>query len=92
MQGEGDHPTLAAKRKGSERSGGLHGTQSGSPESGVMEWRKPGETPCARVEAGLLVGFDLEAAQRRMHSGTPHALSKQIGHGNGAAMQSMEND
>ncbi len=24
--------------------------------------------------------------------GTPHALSKQIGHGNGAAMQSMEND
>ena len=70
MQGEGDHPTLAAKRKGSERSGGLHGTQSGSPESGVVEWRKPGETPCARVEAGLLVGFDLEAAQRRMHSGT----------------------
>lgn len=56
MQGEGDHPTLAAERKGSERSGGLHGT----------EWRKPGETPCARVEAGLLVGLDLEAAQRRM--------------------------
>ncbi len=25
-------------------------------------------------------------------SGTPHALRKQIGHGNGAAMQSMEND
>jgi hypothetical protein len=24
--------------------------------------------------------------------GTPHALRKQIGHGNGAAMQSMEND
>ena len=25
-------------------------------------------------------------------AGTPHALRKQIGHGNGAAMQSMEND
>jgi hypothetical protein len=27
-----------------------------------------------------------------LSEGTPHALRKQIGHGNGAAMQSMEND
>ncbi len=31
-------------------------------------------------------------AQKRPLLGTPHALRKQNGHGNGAAMQSMEND
>jgi hypothetical protein len=34
------------------------------------QWRKPGETPCARVEAGLLVGFDLEDVQRPMKAGS----------------------
>jgi hypothetical protein len=35
---------------------------------------------------------DIQTSVLFLAVGTPHALSKQIGHGNGAAMQSMEND
>ncbi len=64
MQGEGDHPAPAEER---QRNGGGRSAAEGCTERSAAQWRKPGETPCARVEAGLLGVFDLKAAQRRMH-------------------------
>ncbi len=48
----------------------------------------------ARVSHTLsMPGFRLGRLYRAdLLLGTPHALGKQIGYGNGAAMQSMEND
>lgn len=37
-------------------------------------------------------GFRIARLRADLLSGTPHPLRKQVGHGNGAAMQSMEND
>ena len=37
-------------------------------------------------------GSRLRDTRQLAFRGTPHALRKQIGHGNGAAVQSMEND
>ena len=75
-------PERAGRRPGGSEHLELHGAFSTS-------LRAPGTESLSRFGYLALGAF---VAQQKSPLGTPYALRKQIGHGNGAAMQSMEND
>jgi hypothetical protein len=79
-------PTLGEEAK-LERKG------RSAAEVCTSEARKIG-VPLARARTESSAGLVslLGAKAHKLLLGTPHALRKQIGHGNGAAMQSVEND
>ena len=75
-------PGRAGRRPGGSEYLELHGAFS-------ISLRAPGTESLSRSGYLALGAF---VAQKRLLLGTPHALRKQIGHGNGAVVQSEEND